>query len=55
MIIAYIFMLIFDFAMLAGTVYVIQFLNWNPWWMVLTAVIVSSSTPKQYFSQRDVK
>ncbi len=45
----YIFMLVFDFTMVAGTVYLIQKYNWSPWWFLLTCLIISSSSPSFLF------
>jgi len=37
----YMLMLIFDFSLIAGTVYLIQKYNWSPWWFLLTLFIIS--------------
>lgn len=34
--------LIYNFAILAGTAYLVQAYNWSPWWFLLTALCFTS-------------
>jgi len=40
-------MLIFDFAVLAGTAYLIAKHNWSAWWMLLAVFMCAGSNPKR--------
>lgn len=41
----YFFMLLFDSAIIAGTVWLIGWQGWNPWWMALAMLLVGGSWP----------
>jgi hypothetical protein len=36
---------LFDVFMLGGTVYLIQFFNWSPWWFVFSVCICVGASP----------
>lgn len=44
-ILIYLIMSIFDFAVIAGTVYLIGWQSWNPWWMAFGLLIITGSNP----------
>lgn len=43
----YVGMLVFDAAVLAGTVYLIGWKEWSPWWMVLAVFMCAGSNPRR--------
>ena len=49
--IAYIFMLIFDFSMLAGTFYIVENYKWDDRWFILTIILIFGSSPTYYFKE----
>lgn len=42
---AYVAMLAFDFAIIAGTAYVVFWLGFSGWWFLLAALFVNYSAP----------
>ncbi len=40
-------MAIFDLAVLAGTVWLVGWHQWDPWWMLLAMLIIAGSNPKE--------
>lgn len=46
--VAILMMMVYNIALLVGTVYLIEFHNWNPWWMALTLglMLYKSDTKK---------
>lgn len=42
----YLGMIVFDLAVLAGSVWLITFHGWSAWWMVLTVVLCAGSNPR---------
>ncbi len=43
----YALMVVFDFSMLAGTVWLVYELNWSAWWFLLTILVISGSSPRK--------
>lgn len=37
---AVLFGLLYNFAIVAGTVFLIVFYDWSPWWFILTALLL---------------
>lgn len=47
----YVFMLVFDFAILAGTVWLIGWNGWSAWWMLLAVFLTESSNPHGFLKE----
>lgn len=43
--IIYMFMLVFDLAVVAGAVWLIGWNGWSPWWMLMAALVMLGSSP----------
>lgn len=43
---AYCAMLLFDFSVMAGTVYLIEWRGWSVWCLLLAFILVQASNPK---------
>lgn len=39
--------LLYNFALVAGTVYLIVFYDWSPWWFLLTVLLLVNSERKK--------
>jgi hypothetical protein len=37
---------VYNLALVAGTVWMIQFYDWSPWWFVLTVGLLASKSSK---------
>ncbi|QRG06153.1 hypothetical protein EZH22_24720 [Xanthobacter dioxanivorans] len=49
MLAAYVAMLVFDLAIMAGTAYAVFWLGFSGWWFALAVLIISGSSPKKLF------
>lgn len=36
---------LYNLSLVAGTVYLIQFHDWSPWWFLLTVVLMTHKVP----------
>lgn len=36
---------LYNLSLVAGTVYLIQFYDWSPWWFLLTIVLMTHKVP----------
>jgi hypothetical protein len=39
--------LLYNFALVAGTVYLIVFFDWSPWWFLLTILLLVNAERKK--------
>lgn len=46
-------MLLFDIAVLAGTVYLIQVHEWSAWWMLLAVLICGGASPARFIAKAE--
>jgi len=44
----YFFMTVADLAILGGTVWLIGWQGWNPWWIVLAIILTAGTDPKRF-------
>jgi hypothetical protein len=36
----------YNLALIVGTVWLVQFYDWNPWWFLLTCLLLASKSSK---------